>query len=232
MSRAGSHRCAGRGNASVTVEFDVRDEPGETLLPLVGDWIPGPAGQLLKPPFAFGLESAFSAEAAYILDPLTQPVAVDGVRRGNAGVTVAFDVVQQLAEAFLPLVSTGVPCPAGQGQESALPVEVKCAIGVQCALVDDPHTEPIAIDGVRRGNASVAMLCDESLQQPEPELPGRGGLFDKAHIESAGEIAADPCGQVEVDLAGAVRLSCPRDPAVASVHRVLRQVRRRVIAAP
>ena len=38
--------------------------------------------------------------------------------------------------------------------------------------------------------------------QPEPELPGDSGLLDEAHVERPGEIDADPCGQVEVDLAG------------------------------
>ena len=78
----------------------------------------------------------------------------------------------------------------------------KDAFVVFAALLDDPLTEPVAIDRVGPGDAGVTLALDKLFQQPEPELPGGGGLLDEAHIESAGEIDADPCGQVEVDLAG------------------------------
>ena len=48
----------------------------------------------------------------------------------------------------------------------------------------------------------MTVAFDKLFQYPEPELPGGGGLLDEAHIESAGEIDADLCGQVEVNLGG------------------------------
>ena len=114
---------AGRGDACVTVEFDVLDEPGETFLPLVGECVPRPAGQLVEPPLAIGAQDAFGVLGALLDDPSTEPVATNRIGRGNVGVAVDFDVVQQSAKTVLPLVGlVGSQCPVGQVLESVLAV--------------------------------------------------------------------------------------------------------------
>ena len=72
-----------------------------------------------------------------------------------------------------------------------------------------PLAELVTVVHVRLQDASVTVAFDEPFQHPEPELPGGGGLLDKAHFESAGEIAANLCGQVEDDLAGQPWPSAP-----------------------
>jgi hypothetical protein len=76
--------------------------------------LPCPPGQLLEPVLAIGVKDAFGVDDPLVADPITEVVAIDGVGVRDAGVTVAFDVTQQLAEAFLPTVGDAVPCPAGQ----------------------------------------------------------------------------------------------------------------------
>ncbi len=59
----------GLRDAGVTVALDVVQESAETLLPPVGDRVPGPAGQILKSALAIGVESASGAEAALVCGP-------------------------------------------------------------------------------------------------------------------------------------------------------------------
>ena len=80
---------------------------------------------------------------------------------------------------------------------------------MEVALRIDPRAEPVAIDRVGHRDAGVTVAFDKPFQHPERELPGGGGLLDEAHIESAGEIDADPCGQDELDLAGEARPPAP-----------------------
>ena len=101
-------------DAGVTVASDVVQQPAETLLPPVGVGVPCPAGQVLESAFAIGVKPAFRMERALYYDPLTERVAIDRVKVWDAGVTVAFDIVQESAETGLPLVGLGVPRPAGQ----------------------------------------------------------------------------------------------------------------------
>ena len=104
----------GLRDAGVTVAFDVVQQSAETLLPLVGAGLPCPARQVFESAFAVGVEHAFGVVDALQADPPTESVAIDSVGIRDAGITVAFDVVQELAEPLLPLVDDGVPCPAGQ----------------------------------------------------------------------------------------------------------------------
>ena len=89
---------------------------------------------------AVSVKGAFGVDVRCVIDPLTEPVAIDRVGLRDAGVTVAFDVVQESAETLLPLVGAGVPCPAGQLLESVLAVGVKGAFGVllRCILTHLP----------------------------------------------------------------------------------------------
>ena len=63
------------------------------------------------------------------VEPLTDRLAIDRVGHWDAGVTMAFDVVQEPVEPFLPLVGLGVPCPAGQVLEpaSTIGLEALCS---------------------------------------------------------------------------------------------------------
>jgi hypothetical protein len=89
---------------------------------------------------AIDLKGASGVVVALRLDPGTERVAIDHVGLRDAGVTVAFYVVQGAAETLLPLVDR-VPRPAGQVLESALTVDIKAAFGVHPALNGDPYTE-------------------------------------------------------------------------------------------
>jgi hypothetical protein len=104
----------GPPDVGITVAFDVLDESAEPLLPPLGVRVPGPAGQVLESTLPIGLKGAFGPVLALLLDPRTEPVAVDRVGLRDPSVTVAFDVVQQLAEPLLPPRGVGVPYPAGQ----------------------------------------------------------------------------------------------------------------------
>ena len=130
----------GHRDPGVTVAFDVVQKSAERLLPLLGEGVPCPAGQFLESALAVGVKGASGVVDALVCDPPTEPVAIDLVGRRDPGVTVAFDVVQESAEPLLPLVGEGVPCPAGQGLESALAVGVKGASGVaeRCWLTHAP----------------------------------------------------------------------------------------------
>ena len=81
--------------------------------------------------------------SALLRDPRTEPVAIVGVAERDAGVTVAFDVVQESAEALLPLGGVRVPCPAGQLLEFAFAVGVEGAFVVPLALRRDPLAEVV-----------------------------------------------------------------------------------------
>jgi hypothetical protein len=77
----------------------------------------------LEPVAALGTKGVSST--ALIADPCSELVAVDRVGVRDAGITMAFDVVQKSGEAFLPLVGVRTPCPAWQLFESVLAVSVK-----------------------------------------------------------------------------------------------------------
>ena len=94
---------------SVTVVFDVVQESAEALFPLVDLALPCPAVQFLKPVFAVGIKGACGVPLALRLDPRAQVTIVGLVRLRDIGITVAFDVVQESAETFLPLVGPGFP---------------------------------------------------------------------------------------------------------------------------
>ena len=125
----------GPRDAGVTVAFDVVLESAETLLPLVGVGSHVQPGRSCESALAVGVKGAFGVAVALRVDPHTERVAIDGVGPRDAGVTVAFDVVQESAETLLPLVGAGVPGPAGQVLESALAVGVKGALGVGCVAL-------------------------------------------------------------------------------------------------
>ena len=76
---------------------------------------------------AVGVKAACKVRVALPTDPCTELVAVHRVGLRDAGVTVAFHVVQQSAETFLPQVGACLPCPTGQVLESLLAVGVKGA---------------------------------------------------------------------------------------------------------
>ncbi len=158
-------------DASVTVAFDILLESAETLLELFVEGIPRPTRQVPKSAFTLSVKNAPRVKGALVRDPLTELVAIDGVGRRDAGVTVEFDVVLESAEVLLPLVGVDVPRLAGQFLEPAFAVGVKCAVGVEVALLVDPETEPVTIDRVQVRDARVGVAFDELFQQPEPELP-------------------------------------------------------------
>ena len=120
-------------------------------------------------------------------DPLTELVAIDRVGHRDAGVTVAFDVVQESAETLLPLVGAGVPRPAGQILEPASAVGVKGASAF-VALHIDPRTEPVAIDRVGDRDAGVTVAFDIVLESAETLLP----LVGEGVPRPAGQILESP----------------------------------------
>jgi hypothetical protein len=115
-------------HARITVLVDIGQESSKILLPLIGVGVPGPVRQGLELALAIGVKSAFRVRAALHLDPPTEWVAIDLVGFSDARVTMSFDVLLESAEAFLPLVGVGVPCPAGQGLKPALAIGVKRAL--------------------------------------------------------------------------------------------------------
>ena len=66
--------------------------------------LPCPAGQVLESAFAVGVKGAFGVSEALLCGPRTKRVAIDRAGQWDAGVTGAFDVVQESAEALFPLV--------------------------------------------------------------------------------------------------------------------------------
>lgn len=103
-----------------------------------------------------------------------------------------------MLESGLSAAVVAVPDPPRQGIETSYLVGRQ--LSLSCALVYAPAAKQIAIHLVVAVNLSGPVLCKVSLQQAKPELPGCRGLLDEAHVECTGEVAADPCGQVEVDL--------------------------------
>jgi hypothetical protein len=103
--------------------------------------------------------------------------AIDRVGLRDAGVTVAFDVVQESAETFLPLVGLAVPCPSGQVVESALAISLKGAFGAEVALRIDLMTELVAIDRVGHRDAGVTVGFDVARKSTEGLLPLVGARF-------------------------------------------------------
>src|SRR5262249_26475388 len=77
----------------VTVALDVVQESPEPLLPQVGLSTPCPAGHVLEPSFAIGIQGAFEMRVALSIDPPTKVIAVDGVRERDAGFAVVMDVI-------------------------------------------------------------------------------------------------------------------------------------------
>ena len=94
----------GHRNPRVTVVLDVFHEAAETLLPLIDERVPCPAGQVLEAAFRLGVKAAFGVAVALLTDPPAEPVTIDAVRVRDPCMTVAFDVVLEAAEALLPLV--------------------------------------------------------------------------------------------------------------------------------
>jgi hypothetical protein len=101
----------GRRDAGVAILFDVAQKSVITLLPRGGANVPCPARHVVESAFAVDLKGAVGLAVALRVDPLTEPVAIDRVGVGDEGVTVLFDVAQQLVETLLPLV--GAPAAAG-----------------------------------------------------------------------------------------------------------------------
>ena len=100
-------------DSGVTVAFNVAQDLAESLAPTVGDGVPCPARHLLETTFAIGSKATFGAESTLRSGPLTEPVAIYLQRFRDAGLAVLFDVTQEMAEPFLPLVSAGIPAPSG-----------------------------------------------------------------------------------------------------------------------
>jgi len=101
------------------VTFDVLPQATETLLPHVGEGVTRPTVHLLESLFAISDKSAVSVLDTLFLDPGAELVAIDRVRPRHAGVTVAFDILLQTAETFLPPVGVRGPGSAGHVLESA-----------------------------------------------------------------------------------------------------------------
>ena len=95
------------------------------------------------------MKGSLGVPVALHVDPLAEPVAIDVVGQRDTGVTVAFDIVQEPAEAFIPLLRMGVPGPAWKFLKSRLTVGGEGAAGVLVALAVDPSPEPVAIHCAR-----------------------------------------------------------------------------------
>src|SRR6516225_9326602 len=170
----------------MTVALDVLQEPSETLLPLVGPRLQGPAGQVLKTELALGLKGPFGEVIPLRISPRTERVAVDRVGLRDAGMTVALDVLQEPSETLLPPVGPRVPVPAGQVLKTVLTVGFKG--GAPHALIADPLTELVVVGrvGVRHAGVTVAFdVKQESLESLLPlvglAIPGPAGqLFEAA----------------------------------------------------
>jgi hypothetical protein len=158
-------------DAGVTVAFDVVHESAEARLPLLGERIPCPAGQVFQSTLAISLQGAFAVVIALLADPCAELVAIDGVVVRDAGVTVSFDVALELAEDCLPPLGMGFPCPAGQVFESMFAVGVKFASVMEAALGGDPVAKLVVIGCVGLRDAGITVAFDKLFQQPEPELP-------------------------------------------------------------
>ena len=63
--------------------------------------------------FAVDVKGALFVALTLMTDPRTEPGAIDGIELWDAGVAVAFDVVEESAEFLLPVVDVGIPCPPG-----------------------------------------------------------------------------------------------------------------------
>ena len=111
------------------------------------------------------------------------------------------DVGHELAEAFFPSIDAGFPGPAWDSFQATRAVGIHSTAVVARTLVGDPESKPVVVQNVLLGNASITPRLDVKLEQSEPELPRRGRLLDKSHIESASEIDANFRGQVEVNFA-------------------------------
>jgi hypothetical protein len=137
--------------------------------------LPCPAGQFLEPTFAIGAKSALVVPLTLTTDPPTEPVAIDGIGLRDAGVAVAFDVVEELTELLLPFVGVGIPCPAGQLLKPVLMVGVEGAFAPLDALLVDPRTEPTIVGYVAGRDAGVAVVFDVVQELAECLLP-LGGI--------------------------------------------------------
>ena len=133
-----------------------------------------PSRQVLKAALAVRLKGAFGVVPALVIDPLAEPVAIDGVARWDASITVGFDVAQELEETLLPHVGEGVPCPAGQVLKLASAVCIKGAFGVPGPLLTDETTEVVAVDGVTLRDTGVRVAFDVVQQSTEALLPHVG----------------------------------------------------------
>ena len=151
--------------------FDVFEEPLEPLLPFVGKEVPSPAGQVLEPAFAVRVKLPLSVKRALCTDPRTERVAVDRVGLRDAGVTMVFGVVEELAKTLLPLGSGRVPSPARQVVKTPFAVSVKPAFGTEVALPRDPVAELVPADRVGLRHTRVTMAFDVVQEQAEPLLP-------------------------------------------------------------
>lgn len=112
---------------------------------------------------------------------------------------VLFDVDQQPGEALFPLVSLGIPRPTGHARQPIFELGIEGASVALGPLRGDPDSESIAFNRVRLVNAGMTVFVDKSLQQPEPELPTRRGLFDKPNLEGTREGFTDLDRQVGVN---------------------------------
>ncbi len=226
------------GDAGVTMLCDVFLESAETLLPrpkpssTICTGVPCPAGQFLKSAFAIRIECA--APVALRHDPPTEPVAIDGIALGDAGVTMLCDVFLESAETLCPVVAERVPCPADQVFESALPIRIEGSLGVFVALHTNPLTELVAIDRVGLRDAGMTVASDVARKSPETILPvvgegvprpagqllksafasGLKGAFGVVHA-----LIPDPITELEaIDLVG------PRDAGVTVVCDVAQEL--------
>jgi hypothetical protein len=125
--------------------------------------IPRPARQVLKSALAVRVKDAFAVPGPLLAHPETQVEAIDLVGLGDSGVTLAFDVAQEMAETLLPTIGECVPGPARRLLESPLALGVEGAVFMFTALCIDPHTEPVAIERppawAARRSARFACAC-------------------------------------------------------------------------
>jgi hypothetical protein len=116
------------------------------------------------------------------LCPETQVEAIDLVGLGDSGVSLAFDVAQEMAETLLPNDRRVCPRSSEAVPGVAAGARRRGAVFMFTALCIDPHTEPVAIErppacAARR---SAGFACAGALMPSAANARARGEKSSKS----------------------------------------------------
>jgi hypothetical protein len=98
--------------------LDVLDESVEALFPSFRVRVPSPPRERVQTLVALRVEGLVGVPPTLPGDPRSKPVSIDDGPLRHAGIPVTFDVFDESAKTFLPLVCVRVPGPAVQILES------------------------------------------------------------------------------------------------------------------